>query len=216
MSAPAWKKFAFPTFLIGLIAVGIAGTQWAMRDPQAHAHGAVEKLLFTPVEAFNFQLTDHNGKPAELKQFRGKTVFFAFGFTHCASICPATLSNFAAIKEALPVDVRDKVQFLFISVDPQRDTPERLKEYVTFYDPAFLGITGDTTALRGIAYKYKATYALGKSAADDPQTYNVDHSADAYLVGPDGRWMMSYPFEELPKAQSIADDIAKAASRPAE
>lgn len=215
MSAPAWKKFAFPAFLLLLIAVGIAGARLAMRDPQAHAHGAVDKLFFQPVDAFNFQLTDHHGKPAELKQFRGKTVFFAFGFTHCPSICPATLSHFTAIKEALPADVRGKVEFLFISVDPQRDSPERLKEYMTFYDPAFLGLTGDTTALRGAAYKYKATYTRQKPAADDPQNYNVDHTADAYLIGPDGRWMMTYPFEELPKARSIAADIAKVASRPA-
>lgn len=214
MSAPAWKKFAFPAFLTLLIAGGIAGARLAMRDPQAHAHGPVEKLLFKPVEAFNFKLTDHNGQPVELKQFRGKTVFFAFGFTHCPSICPATLSHFTAIKEALPADVRDKVQFLFISVDPPRDSPERLKEYVTYYDPAFLGLTGDTTALLGTAYKFKASYTREKPSAEDPQIYNIDHTADAYLVGPDGRWMMSYPFEELPKAESIAADIAKVATQP--
>ena len=206
---PLWKKLAFPAFLVVLIGVGIAGVRLTMRDPQAHAHGPVEKLLFQPVEAYNFELTDHNGRPANLKQFRGKTVFFAFGFTHCPSICPATLSHFAAIKEALPADVRDKVQFLFVSLDPQRDSPERLKEWVTFFDPEFIGLTGDTTKLRGIAYKYKATYTMGKAAADDPLNYQVDHSADAYLIDPAGKWVMAYPFEELPKAESIAADITK-------
>lgn len=215
MKSPAWKKFAFPVFLAVLIALGILGARLAMRDPQAHAHGPVEKLLFKPVEAFNFQLTDHNGRPVELKEFRGKTVFFAFGFTHCPSICPATLSHFTAIKEALPAEVRDKVLFVFISVDPSRDTPERLKEYVTFYDPAFLGLTGDSTALMSAAYKYKATYTREAPRDGDPQNYNIDHTADAYLIGPDGRWMMAYPFEELPKAESIAADIAKVAAQPA-
>lgn len=214
MTGLPWKKLAFPLFLIALVALGIGGAQLAMRDPQAHAHGAVEKLLFKPVEAFNFKLTDHNGQPAELKDFRGKAVFFAFGFTHCPSICPATLSHFTAIKEALPADVRDKVQFLFISVDPQRDSPEQLKDYVTFYDPSFIGLTGDSTALLSAAYKYKASYTKEKPPGDNPMIYNVDHTADAYLIGPDGRWMMAYPFEELPKAQVIAADIAKVAASP--
>jgi Uncharacterized protein SCO1/SenC/PrrC, involved in biogenesis of respiratory and photosynthetic systems len=211
MKPSSWKKFAFPIFLAVLIVLGIVGARLAMRHPQAHAHGTLEKLLFRPVEAYNFELTDHDGRRVNLKQFRGQTVLFALGFTHCPSICPATLSHFAAIREALPDDVRDKVRFLFISVDPERDTPERLKEWVTFYDPEFLGLTGDVTALRGVAYKYKATYTKGKPAADDPLNYQVDHSADAYLIGPDGRWMMAYPFEELPKAESIARDIARVA-----
>jgi protein SCO1/2 len=214
VKTPNWKKFAFPVFLIVVVGLGIAGARLALRDPQAHAHGKVEQMFFQPVEAYDFELTDHNGRPAKLSQYRGKTVFFAFGFTHCPSICPATLAHFVAIKEALPADVRDKVQFLFVSVDPQRDSPERLKEWVTFFDPDFIGLTGDTTKLRGIAYKYKATYTMGRPAADDPKNYQVDHSADAYLIGPDGKWMMSYPFEELPKAHSIAGDIAKVAAQP--
>lgn len=207
--APLWKKLAFPAFLMLLIALGVAGMRLTMRDPQAHAHGPIEKMLFRPEEAFNFKLTDHNGKPMELKQFRGKTVFFAFGFTHCPSICPATLTHFSAIKDALPANIRDKVVFLFVSVDPQRDTPERLKEFVNFYDPAFIGVTGDTMALKSAAYKYRASYTFGKPEAGDPQNYSVDHSADAYLIGPDGRWMMAYPFEDLPKADVIARDIGK-------
>jgi protein SCO1/2 len=207
--AAGWKKFAFPVFLIVLIGVGIAGMRLTMRDPQAHAHGAVGKMLFQPVKAFDFELTDHDGNPAKLSKFRGKTVFFAFGFTHCPSICPATLSHFAAISDALPADVRDKVQFLFISLDPKRDSPGRLKEWVTFFDPGIIGLTGDTTTLRGVAYKYKATYTVGQPVDGDPENYQLDHSADAYLIDPTGKWVMSYPFEELPKAQEIARDITK-------
>jgi len=209
MTAGAWKKFAFPASLVILIGLGIAGMRLTMRDPQAHAHGAVDKMLFKPVQAYDFELTDHNGKRAKLSQFRGKTVFFAFGFTHCPSICPATLSHFAAIREKLPADVRDKVQFLFISVDPKRDSQERLKEWVTFFDPSIIGLTGDATTLKGIAYKYKATYTMGKPVDGDPENYSIDHSADAYLIDPSGKWVMAYPFEELPKAVEIAEDITK-------
>ena len=215
MTAPlkSWKKFVFPVFLAVLIAAGIAGARLAMRDPQAHAHGTLGKLLFHPTEAYNFKLTDQEARPVELKQFRGKTVFFAFGFTHCPSICPATLSHFTAIKEALPLNVRDDVVFLFISVDPERDTPGRLKEYLAFFDPQFVGLTGDTTALLAAAYKYKASYTVGKPAPDDPESYLIDHTADAYLIGPGGLWEMAYPFEGLPETQKIARDIAKAAER---
>lgn len=208
-----WKKLAFPAFLAVLIGAGILAARVALRDPQAHAHGAVEKLLFRPVPAFDFTLTDHEGRTVSLRDFRGKTVFFAFGFTHCPSICPATLSHFAAIRDALPEELRDKVQFVFVSVDPERDTSGRLKEFVTFYDPSFLGLTGDSTALRAAAYKYRASFTKGRPAPDDPNTYNIDHSADAYLIGPDGRWMMAYPFEELPGAEAIARDIVRVAGQ---
>jgi protein SCO1/2 len=213
MKAGNWLKIGFPVFLILLIGTGIAAMRLTMRDPQAHAHTAVDRLLFQPVKAFNFHLTDHNGRPVSLDQFRGKAVFFAFGFTHCPSICPTTLAHFAAIKEALPKSVRDRVVFLFISVDPERDAPEHLKQYVTFYDPEFLGATGDVTALRSAAYKFKASFKKEKPAADNPGAYNVDHTADAYLIGPDGRWIMTYPFEELGNAGPIAADLANAVIR---
>ena len=133
----------------------------------------------------------------------------------CPNIGPATLSHFAAIRKALPEASRDKVQFLFISVDPDRDTRERLARYVPYFDPSFLGLTGSVQDLAKAAYAYKASYKKEKPKADDPKNYFVDHTADAYLIGPDGMWELSYPFEELPKKDMIARDIAKLAA-PAE
>lgn len=214
-AAPRWKKFLFPAFLILLVAGGIAGSMLATRDPQKHVHGWLDRLLWRKVPAYNFRLTDHNGQPVELAQFRGKVVVFSFGFTNCPNICPATLSHFAAIRKALPEASRDKVQFLFISVDPDRDTRERLARYVPYFDPSFLGLTGSVQDLAKAAYAYKASYKKEKPKADDPKNYFVDHTADAYLIGPDGMWELSYPFEELPKKDMIARDIAKLAA-PAE
>ena len=205
----------FPAFLILLVVGGIIGVQLTMRDPQTHVHGPIDRLLWRKVPAFNFALTDHNGRPVELAQFRGKVVVFSFGFTNCPNICPATLSHFAAIRKALPEASRDKVQFLFISVDPDRDTRERLARYVPYFDPSFLGLTGSVQDLAKAAYAYKASYKKEKPKADDPKNYFVDHTADAYLIGPDGMWELSYPFEELPKKDMIARDIAKLAA-PAE
>lgn len=194
-----------------LVAGGIAGSMLATRDPQKHVHGWLDRLLWRKVPANDFRLTDHNGQPVELAQFRGKVVVFSFGFTNCPNICPATLSHFAAIRKALPEASRDKVQFLFISVDPDRDTRERLAKYVPYFDPSFLGLTGSAQDLAKAAYAYKASYKKEKPKGDDPKNYFVDHTADVFLIGPDGMWELSYPFEELPKTDMIARDIAKLA-----
>jgi protein SCO1/2 len=210
---PRWKKFLFPGFLALLIAGGIFGSMLATRDPQAHVHGPLDRLLWKKVDAFNFKLTGHHGRPVELAQFRGKVVVFSFGFTHCPNICPATLAHFSAIRKALPEAERDKVRFLFISVDPGRDTPERLAEYVPYFDPAFIGLTGTEPELEKVVYEYKASFAKGKPAKEDPKTYFVNHTADVFVIGPEGRWEISYPFEELPKTEMIAADITKLATR---
>ena len=212
-AAPRWKKFLFPAFLVLLVAGGIAGSMLATRDPQKHVHGWLDRLLWRKVPAYNFRLTDHNGQPVELAQFRGKVVVFSFGFTNCPNICPATLSHFAAIRKALPEASRDKVQFLFISVDPDRDTRERLAKYVPYFDASFLGLTGSAQDLAKAAYAYKASYKKEKPKADDPKNYFVDHTADVFLIGPDGLWELSYPFEELPKTDMIARDILRLTDR---
>lgn len=209
-SVKGWaRKLAFPAFLVVLIVLGIAGSLLVTRDPQTHVHGWVDRLLWQRVPAPDFTLTDHNGKSVSLSQFRGKAVLFSFGFTHCPNICPATLSHFVGIREALPEGLRDQVQFLFISVDPERDTPERLKEYVPFFQEDFLGLTGTDAAIRDVVYRYKASFLHGKPRGGDPKDYFVDHTADVFLVGPDGQWELAYPFEELPKTQMIADDIVR-------
>lgn len=212
MSKPLPKYF-LPVLLTILIAGGIFGAMLAMRDPQTHAHSAFDKIFFQPVEAYDFQLTDHNGRAVKLSQFRGKTVVFAFGFTNCPNICPATLAHFANIRKALPDDVRDKVQFLFISLDPERDTPERLKEYVPFFDASFLGLTGSLTAIQGAVYKYKASFTKNAPRNGDPKDYFVDHTADTYLISPEGKWVMSWPLEELAKTDEVAREIARVAKR---
>ncbi len=207
--SPLWKKLLFPAILLLLIAGGVAGSMLATRDPQTHVHGWLDRLLWQRIPAPDFTLTDHNGEPVRLSQFRGKVVVFSFGFTHCPNICPATLSHFSAIREAVPEPIRHQVQFLFITVDPERDSPERLKEYVPFFDPHFLGLIGTPEEVRDVVYRYKASFRHGKPRAGDPKDYFVDHTADAFLIGPDGQWELSYPFEELPKTERIAADIAR-------
>lgn len=210
---PLWKKLIFPACLTLVTIAGIIGCMIAMRDPQEHGHGLLGKLLFQKTDAYNFKLTGHDGRPVELAQFRGKAVMFSFGFASCPNICPATLSHFAAIRKALPGAGHDRVQFLFISVDPERDTRERLAEYVPFFDPSFLGLTGTPEELAQVAYQYNASFKKGKASKGNPKDYFVDHTADAFLIDPEGKWVMSYAFEDLSKTGEIARDIARLTER---
>lgn len=124
-------------------------------------------------------LTDHTGKPRQLADFRGKAVIVNFGFTHCPDVCPTTLADLAGAVKSLGSD-SDKVQVLFVTVDPERDTREVLAKYVTAFDPRFLGMHGDLEATRKVAKEFKVYFEKRKDG-------NVDHSAQSYVVDPQGR-----------------------------
>jgi protein SCO1/2 len=128
-------------------------------------------------------LTDHNGKPRTLADFRGKVVIVFFGFTHCPDVCPTTLAEMAAVMRELGPD-EQKVQVLFITVDPERDTAQVLKQYVPSFNPAFLGLYGDADALARTAKEFKIVY---QKQALPGGGYSVDHSAGTYIYDTQGR-----------------------------
>ena len=132
-----------------------------------------------------FELNSASG-PVALKDFRGKVVLVYFGYTYCPDICPTSLAATAAGLNLLTPDERASVAMIFISVDPERDTPARLKEYVEFFDPSMIGVTGTPESIAEIARRYGVFYAKQKveTAGDG---YVVDHSADTYVVGPEGQ-----------------------------
>ena len=110
---------------------------------------------FVPAKvAYDFHLIDQNGNPFHLSQLHGKVALLYFGYTHCPDVCPTTLTDFANIYRALPEKDRSKVQILFISVDPERDHPEMLKEYVTYFDRSFVGLTGSADQIKEAATPY--------------------------------------------------------------
>jgi protein SCO1/2 len=129
-------------------------------------------------------LTDQNGKPRTLADFRGKVVVLFFGYTHCPDVCPTTLAELSQVMKMLGSDA-DRVQVLFVTVDPERDTPAVLSQYVTAFDPRFLGLSGDAAATRRAAKEFKVFYEKHKGAA--PGEYSVDHSAGTYVIDPEGR-----------------------------
>jgi protein SCO1 len=129
-------------------------------------------------------LQDADGKDRSLTEFRGKVVALFFGFTQCPDICPTTLSDMAKIRKDLGSDGA-MLQVLFVSVDPKRDTPELLRQYVPAFDPTFIGLRGDAQATAAAAKEFRIYYreVEGKTA----QSYTVDHSSQLYLIDRAGR-----------------------------
>lgn len=126
----------------------------------------------------DFSLTDHNGKPRIIADFRGKLVFVFFGYTHCPDICPTTLSDMAGIMKSLGPDA-DKLQVLFITLDPERDTPEVMAGYVPAFHSGFLGLYGDRAATEKVARDFKIFQQ--RVPGPDGKSYTIDHTAASYV-----------------------------------
>lgn len=135
--------------------------------------------------AKDFQLTDHNGQPRSLQDFRGKVVVMFFGYTQCPDVCPTSMTELVEVKKLLGAD-GDKLQGLFVSVDPARDTPELLKAYMANFDPTFLALyAGSPEKLAALAKDYKVYYK--KVEGKTPTSYTMDHSAGSYIYDTEGR-----------------------------
>jgi len=140
-----------------------------------------------------FHLTDQNGKPRSDADFRGKLMLVEFGYTFCPDICPLGLQLFADVMDNLGADA-DQVQPIFITVDPMRDTPEQLRNYVGHFSPRILGLTGSEQDIATVAREYRVYYKLGADHDTNPN-YSVDHSAILYLMGRDGRFLTHFTHE---------------------
>jgi protein SCO1/2 len=132
----------------------------------------------------DFKLVDHNGKPRTLADFRGKVVVLFFGYTQCPDVCPTTLSDLAAALQRMGADA-NQVQVLFVTIDPERDTPELLSHYVPAFNPTFLGLSGDAAATAAAAREFKVLYQ--KQPGSTPGSYSMDHSAGTFIFDPQGR-----------------------------
>ena len=155
-----------------------------------------------------FALIDHNGRSRTDEDFRGKLVLGYFGFTYCPDICPTDLQNIGLALDQLGQEAA-KVQPLFITVDPERDTAEHLKEYLQSFHPSFIGLTGDTSAIRAGADAFKVYYARVSNGQGDD--YTVDHTAFIYLMGADGGYVGFFPPGTSP--ERIAEMLRKQLAR---
>ena len=154
--------------------------------------------------ATGFDLTDHNGQRRTLKDFEGKAVVVFFGFTQCPDVCPTSLGELAQAKALLGAD-GDRLQGLFVSVDPERDTPEVMREYMANFDPSFLALYTTPEALPALAQSFKVYYK--KVEGQTPTSYTMDHSAGSYVYGPKGRIRLYHRYGSC--AQALASDVKR-------
>jgi len=150
----------------------------------------------------DFQLADHTGKHRSLADFKGKAVVIFFGYTHCPDVCPTTLSDLSQALKLLGKEA-DKVQVLFVTVDPARDTPELLAQYVPAFNPGFLGLYGDEVATVKVAKEFRIFYQ--KHQSKNGKDYEVDHTAGTYVFDQSGKIRLFMSYGE--GAESIAQDL---------
>ena len=137
-----------------------------------------------------FQLIDHTGKSRTDQDFRGKHMLVFFGFLHCPDICPAALQIVSEVLERLG-EKQQRLVPLFITVDPERDTPKQLAAYLSHFSPRIIGLTGSPDQIKAAATAYRAYYKR-VPVSEDPSNYTMDHSTIIYLMGPDGRYVMHF------------------------
>jgi protein SCO1 len=155
-------------------------------------HGATYQppAAATPISGVNWDGADFN-----LSQLQGKPVLLFFGYTNCPDVCPTTLAEMRVLRQNLGPKA-DKMAFVYVSIDPERDTVARLKEFIPLFDPAFYGVHVDESALGPVKDGY-GVYAekVYKDANNPSAGYSVDHTARTYLVSPDGKLTASYPYQ---------------------
>ena len=134
--------------------------------------------------AKGFSLTDHNGKPRTLADYKGKVVVVFFGYTQCPDVCPTTMAEMASVMQKLGPQA-DQVQVLFITLDPERDTPQLLASYVPAFDKRFVGLYGSLEQTARTAKDFKVFYS--KVPGKEPGSYTIDHMAGSYVFDKDGR-----------------------------
>jgi protein SCO1/2 len=171
---------------VALVAAFLIASWQAGRDRQAGGAGATGAARV----GGPFSLMDHTGRAVTDADYRGRLMLVYFGFTFCPDVCPTDLQAMAGALDSLGPDA-GQVSALFVTVDPERDTPERLAAHVALFHPGIAGLTGTPEQIREAARAYKVYYA--KAAGSDPGAYSMDHSAFIYLMGRDGGFLEVIP-----------------------
>jgi protein SCO1/2 len=173
-------------FAAAAAALGVAA--WLYLDAQRQALPEIRGyVLATPRELPAVELVDEHGAPFRPAEFSGGWSFLYFGYTYCPDVCPLTLVELAALKRQLAAEAfAQPAAFYLVSVDPQRDTPARLREYVAYFDPELRGLTGSAEALAALASATETLFDVPEDRSGD--NYLVSHSSNVVLLDPDGRF----------------------------
>jgi protein SCO1/2 len=188
--------FAVAGLLVAMLLLGAGGFLWL-----TGASGG-------PSVGGPFTLVGDTGKTVTNRDFRGKYMLVYFGYTYCPDVCPTTLNAVAQAMDKLGPKAKD-VQPIFITVDPERDTPAVMKQYVSAFSPALIGLTGTPEQIAAVAREYRVYYAKHVTGPG-PNDYSMDHSSIIYLMGPDGKFIA--PIVADQSGANMAKDIAKLVS----
>lgn len=187
-----------------LVGTGIYVSQQTPQVTTNIARPTIEARLATPKPLTAFQLTDHHQEPFNLERLKGKWTLLFFGYTHCPDVCPTTLTELTHTIQQLTPEILTETQFVFVSVDPQRDTPESLAEYVGYFDAHFLAATGSVEALETLMQQLDSKFKL---STDLTGAAIVNHSSAMLLIDPQVRYYarLSAPhYGEEIRAQYLA------------
>jgi protein SCO1/2 len=152
-----------------------------------------------------YLLQDHRGRAVTYEDFPGRFQLITFGFTSCPDVCPTTLLNFQNILVALG-NKAERLQAIFITVDPERDSAELLREYTSAFDPRIIGLTGSPELVKRAAQSFRVSYQKVREPGAQPDIYTMDHSTGMYLLGPDGRFRVK--FASIATANEVAERIS--------
>ena len=201
------KKTVYVLLSVIAVVLGLTFNKFlnkpALTKEQLQQMGAV---VFDTPRSFTMEgLMDHNGKPFSSERFKGRWTLVYYGFTFCPDICPATLSQLNKVdqllKEQSP-ELAEKIQYIMVTVDPRRDTPEKLKGYVPYFNKDFVGVTGEITHIYNLATQMNVPFTPVVETEDE--FYMVDHGANLAIVNPEG---MYHGFIRPPFQQDRSFDI---------
>ena len=156
-------------------------------------------------DAPDFTLSDPEGNPVSIGDFKGEEVLLTFGYTNCPDICPTTLSQLNAVTRKLGPGGSEDLEVLFVTIDPERDTGKRLGEYIPYFNESFIGLTGSPDAIKKAAEAYSVFYER-ENRGDSEVAYFMNHTQTLFLIDRSGKLLLLYPFENF-DADKIADDI---------
>jgi protein SCO1/2 len=191
----ATRPLVIATAFAASLVVGLLIMFWAM--------GGASKLAQPAAIGGPFQLTDQNGKAVTDKSLKGKPTLIFFGYTHCPDVCPTSLFEISEVLRAMGKDA-DRVNAVFISVDPERDTPATMKDYLSSFDPHLEGLSGDPAETAKVITSYRV-YA--KKVPTKDGDYTMDHTALIYLMDRDGRFVSPFNLKRTP--EEAAADLKK-------
>ncbi len=201
--APAtWPRTGALALIVGLLILA-ALVSWIAYTVRVDSHAFNGGEYSPPQAAPALDLTDQDGNPFSLAAQTGKATLIYFGYTTCPDLCPTTLSDFQVVKDELGPQA-DRVNFVLTTFDPERDTQARLKEYLAFFDDDFVGLRGDAAQTEAFLRNYGITVQR-VDYPDSATGYLLDHTALVYLIDPEGRLRLSYPYGADPLL--IAEDV---------